>query len=90
MSWFAPHSFDYTHMERKLEASSTAHQIAQQRILERENQIRDDLKALELNYIAIRYLSNQSNVKGHIIKKQYHALGWVPHEDTYQLLQNSS
>ena len=29
MSWFAQHSYEYTHMERKLDASSLAHQVAQ-------------------------------------------------------------
>ena len=47
----------------------------------------DELKELELDYIAIRYLSTQSNVKGHIIKKQNHSLGWIPHQDTYLLIQ---
>ena len=48
-----------------------------------ELQVRDNLKKLELDYLPIRYISNQSNVKGHIIKKQNHSLGWIPHEDSY-------
>ena len=72
-------------MERKLDASSLAHQVAQQRLSEREIQVMDELKELELDYIAIRYLSSQSNVKGHIIKKQNHSLGWIPHQDTYRI-----
>ena len=82
MSLFSTHTFEYTHMERKLEASSTAHQIAQQRLMTHELQVRDDLRKLELDYLPIRYISNQSNVKGHIIKKQNHSLGWIPHQDT--------
>ena len=30
----------------------------------------------------------QSNLKSHIIKKQHYSLGWIPHEDSYQLIQN--
>ena len=40
--------------------------------------------------VPIRYISNQSNVKGHIIKKQNHVLGWIPHEDRYLVIQNTS
>ena len=52
--------------------------------------ISDDLRKLELDYLPIRYIMNQSFVKGHIIKKQNHSLGWIPHEDSYQLIQNAT
>ena len=39
--------------------------------------------------IPIRYLSTQSNVKNGIIKKQNHVLGWIPHTDSYVMIQNS-
>ena len=55
-----------------------------------ELQIRDELRNLELDYLPIRYISNQSNVKGHISKKQNHSLGGILHEDGYQLIQNTN
>ena len=85
MGWFPAHSVEYIHMETKLDAQSAAFQIAQQRLMTLELQIRDELRNLELDYLPIRYISNQSNVKGHIIKNQNHSLGWIPHEDGYQL-----
>ena len=48
------------------------------------------MHALELDLIPIRYLSSQSNEKSHIVKKQHHSLGWIPHTDTYVLIQNST
>ena len=90
MGWFPAHSVEYTHMETKLDAQSAAFQIAQGRLMNHEIQIRDDLRNLELDYLPIRYISNQSNVKGHIIKKQNYSLGCIPHEDSYQLIQNTN
>ena len=69
MSMFAPNTFEFTQMERKLEAASPAYQIAQQRLTSNELQVRNDLKTIEQNFHPIRFISNQSNIKGHIIKK---------------------
>ena len=29
-------------------------------------------------------------MKSHVFKKQHHSLGWIPHTDTYVLIQNST
>ena len=29
-------------------------------------------------------------MKSHVVKKQHHCLGWIPHTDTYVLIQNST
>ena len=90
MSWYPAHSIEYTHIETKLDAQSAAFQIAKDRLMNHEIQIRDELQNLELDYLPIRYISNQSNVKGHIIKKQNHSLGGIPREDRYLLIQNTN
>ena len=48
------------------------------------------MQNLELDFRPIRLISNQSNVKGLIIKKQNYCLGWLHQDDRYVLLQNTS
>ena len=49
MGRFSTNSFEYTHMETKLDAQSAAHQIAQQRLMTHELKVRDDLRIFELD-----------------------------------------
>ena len=90
MTWWLPNEREYVQLERRLDAQSQAYQTAYDRLMNHKIQIRDELRDLERDYVPIRYISNQSNVKGHIIKKQNHVLGWIPHEDRYLVIQNTS
>ena len=90
MTWFAPWEQDYVRLEGKLNAATNAFNNAQTRLMNHELQLREDLRALELDFIPIRYLSSQSNVKSHIVKKQNHSLDWITHDDKYILIQNST
>ena len=60
-----------------------------QRLLQNEIQLRLDLTTIERNVHPIRLLSTQSNQKNQTIQKQNSFLGWIPHEDSYQLIQNT-
>ena len=79
----------YVELELELKAKYNAFQHSQRRLMDHELKLREDLHALELDLIPIRYLSSQSNVKSNVIKKQNHLLGWIPHTDSYVLIQNS-
>ena len=70
MSWYPAHSIEYTHIETKLDAQSAAFQIAKDRLMNHEIQIRDELRNLELDFLPIRYISNQSNVRGTSLKSK--------------------
>ena len=69
MTWFAPWEQDYVRLEGKLHAATNAFNNAQTRLMNHELQLREDLRDLELDFIPIRYLSSQSNVKSPIVKK---------------------
>ena len=58
------------------------------RLTSAENEISHELALIERNYIPIRLLSNQSNQKNLICPKNNSFLGWIPHLDSYQLIQN--
>jgi hypothetical protein len=59
------------------------------RLSQNEHQLRQDLTAIERDFHPIRLLSTQSNQKNLICPKQNSYLGWVPHLDSYQLIQNT-
>ena len=90
MSWFLPNDAQYAHMDRRPVASTQAHTHAQGRLMQHEMEIRGHLHNLELDFHPIRFVSNQSNVKGQIIKKQNYCLGWIAQDDTYVMLQNTT
>ena len=90
MTWFSPWEQGYVQLEVELTAAYNAFQLSQRCLKDHELKLREDLCALELDLIPIRYLSNQSNVKSHIVKKQHHCLDWIPHTDTYILIQKST
>ena len=78
MSWYSSNEREYALLERRLQAQTQAHQTAYDRLRHHEIQILD----LERDYVPIRYVSNQSKQKGHIIKKQ--------HLDRYLVIQNTT
>ena len=90
MTWWLPNEREYVQLERRLQAQTQAYQTAYDRLMNHEIQIQDKLRDLERDYVPIRYISNQLNVKGHIIKKQNHVLGWIPHEYRYLFIQNTT
>ena len=77
-------------MNRRLIASTQAHTHAQGRLMQHEMEIRGHLHNLELDFHPICFISNQSNVKGQIFKKQNYCLGWIAQDDTYVMLQNTT
>ena len=50
----------------------------------------DQLAELERNFIPIQLLSTQSNQKNLTIRKQNCLVGWIPHQDKYVLIQNTT
>ena len=48
------------------------------------------LQELERNFIPIQLLSTQSNQKNLTIKKQNSTVGWIPHQDQYELIQTTT
>ena len=84
MSWFLPNDAEYAHMDWKLDAITQAHTFAQGRLMQHEMQIREQLRNLELDFLPIRFVSNQSNVKGQIIEKTE----LLSQDDTCVMLQN--
>ena len=60
-----------------------------QRLDQNELKLRQELTAIENNFHPIRLLSTQSNQKNLICPKQNSYLGWVPHLDSYQLIQTT-
>ena len=50
----------------------------------------DQLAELERNFLPIQLLSTQSNQKNLTIRKQNCLVGWIPHQDKYVLIQNTT
>ena len=90
MTWFSSNEREYAQLERRLQVQTQAYQTAYDRLRHHEIQILDQTRDLERDYVPKRYVSNQSNMKGHIIKKQNLVLGWIPHEDRYLVIQNTT
>ena len=75
MTWFSPWEQGYVQLEVELTAAYNVFQLSQRHLMDHELRLREDVRTLELDLIPIRYLSSQSNVKSHIVKKQHHSLG---------------
>ena len=77
---------------RNTPAAAEAHEACSnsiQRLHQTEGQLQRDLAVIERNFHPIRLLSTQSNQKNLICPKQNSYLGWMPHLDSYQLIQNT-
>ena len=84
-----PHSFEYAQLEARSQSAYDSCQNSLQRLSQTESQLRQDLATIERNFHPIRLLSTQSNQKNLICPKQNSYLGWIPHLDSYQLIQNT-
>ena len=84
-----PNSFEYAQLEARIRSASESCQNSIQRLAVSERQLRQDLAIIETNFHPIRLLSTQSNQKNLICPKQNSYLGWIPHLDSYQLIQNT-
>jgi hypothetical protein len=83
-----PHSFERVRLGSQIDAAQDAYASSMRRLQQSENVLRQELTVIERNYIPIRVLSNQSNQKNLICPKNNSSLGWIPHLDSYQLIQN--
>ena len=63
MSLFVPYTFEHAQLERKLRAAFDSYQFTRQRLTNNKIQMRIDLTAIEQNFLPIRFLSTQSNLK---------------------------
>jgi hypothetical protein len=87
-SLYGPNSFEYAQFSSKIASAEAAYISSMRRLTSAENEISHELALIERNYIPIRLLSNQSNQKNLICPKNNSFLGWIPHLDSYQLIQN--
>ena len=90
MRLLAPNSQPYVEYELELNANRHAFEQSNQRLQNHEQSLREKLDDLEQDLTPIRYLSIQSNVKNAVIRKQNQLLGWIPHTDSYVMIQNST
>ena len=81
-------SFEHARFSSQISAAQAAYISSMRRLQLAENKILHELALIERNYIPIRLLSNQSNQKNLICPKNNAFLGWIPHLDSYQLIQN--
>ena len=82
-------TFEYAQLESKIWSAQDSFQLSMQRLDQNELKLRQELTAIENNFHPIRLLSTQSNQKNLICPKQNSYLGWVPHLDSYQLIQTT-
>ena len=87
-SLHGPNSFEYAQFSSKIASAEAAYISSMHRLTSAVNEISHELALIERNYIPIRLLSNQSNQKNLICPKNNSFLGWIPHLDSYQLIQN--
>ena len=87
-SLYGPNSFEHAQFSSKIASAEAAYISSMRRLTSAENEISHELALIERNYIPIRLLSNQSNQKNLICPKNNSFLGWIPHLDSYQLIQN--
>ena len=83
------HSFEHARLQAQINSAHEACSNSIQRLHQTEGQLRRDLAVIERNFHPIRLLSTQSNQKNLICPKQNSYLGWMPHLDSYQLIQNT-
>ena len=81
-------SFEYAQLSSKIASAESAYLSSMQRLTESVNEIENELTLIERDYIPIRPLSTQSNQKNLICPKNNSFMGWIPHLDKYQLIQN--
>lgn len=82
-------TFEYAQLESKIQAAQDSFQLSMDRLNQNELKLRQELTSIENNFHPIRLLSTQSNQKNLICPKQNSYLGWVPHLDSYQLIQTT-
>ena len=87
-SLHGPNTFEFAQFNSKIISAESAYVSSMQRLTTSVNEIAHELALIERNYIPIRLLSNQSNQKNLICPKNNSFLGWIPHLDSYQLIQN--
>jgi hypothetical protein len=87
-SLHGPNSFEYAQFSSKIASAEAAFISLMHRLTSAVNEISHELALIERNYIPIRLLSNQSNQTNLICPKNNSFLGWIPHLDSYQLIQN--
>jgi hypothetical protein len=85
---YPPNAFERVRLNSQIASAQDAYASSMQRLQQTENALRHELAAIERTYIPIRVLSNQSNQKNLICPKNNSSLGWIPHLDAYQLIQN--
>jgi hypothetical protein len=88
MNLYPPNAFERVRLRSQIDSAQDAYASSMRRLQETENALRQELAAIERNYIPICVLSNQSNQKNLICPKNNSSLGWIPHLDEYQLIQN--
>ena len=87
-SLHSPTTFEYAQFSSKIASAESAYISSMQRLTASVNEIENELTLIERDYIPIRLLSTQSNQKNLICPKNNSFLGWIPHLDKYQLIQN--
>jgi hypothetical protein len=85
---YSPNSFEYAQFSSKIASAEAAYLSSMRRLTSAEDVVSHELTLIERNYIPIRLLSNQSNQKNLICPTNNSFLGWIPHLDSYQLIQN--
>ena len=84
-----PNSFEYAQFSAKISSAESAYLSSLRRLNKAQDEVSHELSMIERNYIPIRLLSNQSNQKNLICPSNNSLLGWIPHLDSYQLIQNT-
>ena len=84
---YDPNSIEFARLASQVSAAQSSYLSSMTRLVAAENETSHDL-TLEHDYIPIRLLSNQLNQKNLICPTNNSFLGWIPHLDTYKLIQN--
>ncbi len=86
----SPPSWEKNQIKAKIQATLTSCSSIFDRFGRTEQEHLDQLVNLERNFLPIQLLSTQSNQKNLTIRKQNSLVGWIPHQDKYVLIQNTT
>ncbi len=85
-----PPSWEKNQIKAKIQATLASCSSTFARFRQTEQAHMDQLADLERNFLPIQLLSTQSNQKNLTIRKQNCLVGWIPHQDKYVLIQNTT
>ena len=85
----APGTQEYRILNAKIQASTTTYRSQCQRLQHEENHLTDTIQRLTEELLPIRVITTQQNQKHLLCTKDSRTLGWVPHQNNYEMIVNT-